>query len=194
VRWGKVEVTGGFLLLMAWINYCDTQQLLPAAFCAAVLHEVGHWVAIRMVKGRIALLRLSAIGAQLQLEASLSYGQEILCALAGPILNLTAAFWAVSSNREVFGGINLALGVFNLLPISALDGGRILNCAAALVLGPEVSDYICKTVDFVFSAVVGVAGVVLLFSGGSVTLVMIAVWIWKRMVMYRRGTKIRFGG
>lgn len=194
VRWGKVEVTGGFLLLMAWINYCDTQKLLPVALCAAALHEFGHWMAVRTVKGRIVLLRLSAVGAQLQLEGSLSYVQEILCALAGPLLNLAAAFFAASAGHEVFTGINLALGVFNLLPISALDGGRILDCAAAMLFGPEFGSSICKTVDFIFSAAVGIAGALLFLSGGSVTLMLIAVWIWKRMAMHREADIIRFGG
>ena len=122
----------------------------------------------------------------------MSYEQEILCALAGPMLNLAAALFAVYAGWEIFAGINLALGVFNLLPISALDGGRILNCVAAVMFGPEISCRICKTVDLIFSAVMGLVGAMLLFSGGSITLFLIAIWIWKRMIMCGQDGSVHF--
>lgn len=179
MRWGKVEITGGFLLMAAWINYCDTQLLLPMAVCAAVFHELGHWMAVRMVGGRIALLRLSAVGAQMCMENALSYGQEILCALTGPLFNFVMVCFSVWAGHDIFAGMNLALGVFNLLPISALDGGRVLNCATTAVFGTEVSGCVCKIVDVIFSAAVSVIGVILFFTGGSVTLLLAAAWLWK---------------
>lgn len=165
---------------MAWINYWDTQQLLPMVLCAATLHELGHCAAVYMVRGRIALLRLSAVGAQLALEGTLSYKQEMLCALAGPVFNVGAAVLAACSGWETFAGINLVLGIFNLLPIRALDGGRFIGCAVALVLGQETGGRICKIVDFMFAASVAAVGVMLFFVNGSLTLLLIAVWLWNQ--------------
>ena len=42
MRLGRVEVTGGFLLLAAWLNYLDRSLLVPAALTACALHELGH--------------------------------------------------------------------------------------------------------------------------------------------------------
>ena len=162
---------------MAWLNYCDTQQLLPAALCAAAMHELGHCAAIWAVNGRITLLRLSAVGAELRLEGTLSYRQELICALAGPIVNLVMACCSACAGWEVFAGINLALCVLNLLPISALDGGRIVSCISAVFLGPEAGGRICSCMDCLFGVAMVLGGAVLFLGGGSITLLLVAVWL-----------------
>jgi len=180
MRWGRVEVTGGFLLLLAWINYCDTQSLFPLAMSAAILHEGGHWAAIRAVNGRIGLLRLSAVGAEMQVEGTLSYMQELLCALAGPTVNLLAAFLAARAGWVLFSGLNLALGVFNLLPVSVLDGGRILNCVTQMLFGPYAGSRLGRGMDVLLAGLLLLGGTGLLFFGGSVTLLLVAVWLLSR--------------
>ena len=191
MRWGRVEVTGGFLLLMAWINYWDTQMLFPMALWAASIHEAGHWGAIRAVKGQIKLLRLSAVGAELQMEGALSYTQDMLCALAGPAVSLFAAFLAAKAGWDVFAGLNLALGLFNLLPIRVLDGGRILNAMSAMLFGPDVGNRIGSGMDMLFAVVLVLGGVVLLFFGGSVTLLLVAVWLLSRNKPKQRMDKLK---
>ena len=37
MRLGRVEVTGGFLLLTAWLNYLDRQGVVPLALLACAL-------------------------------------------------------------------------------------------------------------------------------------------------------------
>jgi stage IV sporulation protein FB len=180
MRWGRVEVTGGFLLLLAWLNYCDTQMLFPMAMGAAIIHEAGHWAAIRAVSGRIRLLRLSVVGAEMQVEGTLSYMQELVCALAGPAVNLITARFAAKAGWEAFAGLNLALGVFNLLPIGVLDGGRIFNCMSAMALGPDVGNRLSRGVDSLLALVLLLGGTALVFFGGSVTLLLVAVWILSR--------------
>ena len=180
MRWGRVEVTGGFLLLMAWLNYCDTQMLFPMSLGAAAIHEAGHCAAIWAVNGRIRLLRLSAVGAELQLEGTLSYRQELVCALAGPAINLIIAFLAAKTGLELFAGLNLALGAFNLLPVSVLDGGRILNCVSMMIFGPDTGSRIRRGVDILFALAILLGGTVLFFFGGSITLILVAVWLLGR--------------
>jgi len=175
-----VEVTGGFLLLMAWVNYCDTQQLLPAVLCAATVHELGHCAVIWAANGRIRLLRLSAVGAELQVEGTLSYVQELACAIAGPMLNLFLAVLAACIGWNIFAGINLALGVFNLLPIGALDGGRIVNCVSAILLGPDKGCRFCSRVNLGFVLAITLGGAVLFLTGGSMTLLLVGAWLLRR--------------
>ena len=58
---GRVEATGDFLLLMAWLNYLDRQGIVPMAMAACLLHELGHWAVIRLLGGQISLVRLTAV-------------------------------------------------------------------------------------------------------------------------------------
>ena len=57
-----MEVSAGFLLLAAWLNYWDRQGVFPRVLLACTLHELGHLLALRwMVFGSSVLLLLSAL-------------------------------------------------------------------------------------------------------------------------------------
>ncbi len=199
MRWGKVEVTGGFLLVMAWLNYVDTQGLLPRALCAAAAHELGHWAVIRLLGGQVRCLRLSTVGAGMVLERSLSYGRECFCALAGPAVNLLLAVCFSRGTGEwalVFAGLNLALALFNLLPLPALDGGRALLCAACLLTDPGVAQGVCLWVERAGLTLLCLLGGACLCWGGGVTLPLCALWLlWVGRKMTEKGVvKVRRNG
>ena len=78
MRLGRVEVTGGFLLLTAWLNYLDRQGVVPLALLACALHELGHWAALRALGARVRRVRLTAVGAEMEVDRTLSYGGEPL--------------------------------------------------------------------------------------------------------------------
>ena len=65
---GRVEVSGGFLLLMAWLNYLDRTLMVPLALTACVAHELGHVTAIYLLGGAIKEMHLTVVGAELELE------------------------------------------------------------------------------------------------------------------------------
>jgi len=174
---GRVEVTAGFLLLMAWLNYSDTQSLLTLGVCAAAAHETGHWLVIRLCGGRVGRLRLSAVGAQMQVEGVLSYPAELCCALAGPAVNLMLAYAAAQLGWLVFAGMNLAQGLFNLLPIGVLDGGRSLRCVWSMVGDPDVAMRVQIWMDRVLAAAALAVGAVVIDKGGGVTLCIIGGWL-----------------
>ncbi len=137
MRLGRVEVTGGFLLLTAWLNYLDRQGVVPLALLACALHELGHWAALRALGARVRRVRLTAVGAEMEVDRTLSYGGELLAALAGPGANLALALaFSPLTGGGLFAGLNLALACFNLLPVGQMDGGRVLRCVLAWLMGP----------------------------------------------------------
>lgn len=178
MRFGRLEATGGFFLLLAWLNYLDVQAVVPLAMVACALHELGHYLVIRVFGGDIKLIRLTAIGAEMVLSRPLSYWQEAAAALAGPGVNLLLA-WLCCRWEEglLFAGLNLALGCFNLLPVGQLDGGRALYCTLALLLGPGAARSVGGLVHGLFTLLVLAAGAALTWWGGSVTLLLVALWL-----------------
>ena len=130
---GRVEVTGGFLLLAAWLNYLDRQGIVHLALLYCALHELGHLLVLRLLGVRVRRLSITAVGAEMEIDRSLSYGGEILAALAGPLVNLALALTFCRFSRGwVFAGLNLALCCFNLLPVGRLDAlGLVLVGAGA---------------------------------------------------------------
>ena len=125
LRWKRVEISAGALLLGAALYYLDEQGVLLMAFCACALHELGHWLVIRALGGRVTALRITCVGAEMRLSARcpLGYWQQIAAALAGPAVNLLAARMAAGLGTEgayCFAGLNLALAAFKELHSAGL--------------------------------------------------------------------------
>ena len=152
LRWKRVEISAGALLLGAALYYLDEQGVLLMAFCACALHELGHWLVIRALGGRVTALRITCVGAEMRLSARCPLGcwQQIAAALAGPAVNLLAARMAAGLGTEgayCFAGLNLALAAFNLLPAVQLDGGRILWCILALLTSEERAERLLRVLS-----------------------------------------------
>ncbi len=174
----KVEISGGFLLLLAWLNYLDGQNIVPLALAACACHELGHFAVIRLLGGDIRALRLSAVGAEMELNAPLTDARECLAALAGPGVNLLLAVLSCRwEGGALFAGLNLALACLNLLPVTPLDGGRTLGHILAAVWGEDAARWAGGGLDLIFTAIALTLGVLLAFFQGNFTLLMTAAWL-----------------
>lgn len=120
-------------------------EVLPLAALSALCHELGHLAGLRLTGAPVEVFRLTAFGAEIQANTRyLPYGQEILCTLAGPMVNiLLALLFARICGDYVLAGANLLLGCFNLLPIPSLDGGRILHLSVSWCADPMLADQVC---------------------------------------------------
>ena len=112
-------------------------------------------------------LRLGPFGAVICAPGAsrLSYGRELAVTLAGPAVNLLAAPLLAAFARGgddprwyLFAGAHAALGLYNLLPILPLDGGRALYLAAAYCLGPAAGERIAAAVSLLGAAALSVLG------------------------------------
>lgn len=178
MRTGRVEVTGGFFLLLAWLNYLDSRGVVPLAMAACACHELGHYAVLRQLGGQVRGVRLTAVGAEMVLRCPMGYWQEGLTALAGPGVNLLLALIFCSwPGGAVFAGLNLVLACFNMMPVGRLDGGRALYCTLALLAGPEWAGRIVRRLDLLGTAALLAGGAVLFKRGGNITLLLVALWL-----------------
>ena len=119
----RVEVQPGFCILWAFLILTLPVKFLGSAMLAALLHEACHALAVRLSGGRILGMTIAAGGMVMEVSELDTKG-EMLCALAGPIGSLILAFLPFPT-LALCGFVQ---GLFNLLPITPLDGGRILGC------------------------------------------------------------------
>jgi Zn-dependent protease len=119
----------------------ESAALVAALLGSIVLHELGHALMARQYGIQTADITLYLFGGVARLERMpRSSGPELLISLAGPAVNFAIA--------AVLGGVlalvnfvslppsgflwalfymNLGLGLFNLLPVFPMDGGRVLR-------------------------------------------------------------------
>jgi len=176
----RVEITPGFLLLMAGLFYLDRGiGILPRALLGCVIHEAGHTLAGAVVGGRIKRVGLSVVGAELHFEYPrvLSYGEENLITLAGPAANLLAGMLAMGLQRHLFAILCLGIGGFNLLPVLPLDGGRVLQNVLKGCLWDPWPERIMVGLTGVLAGVLLGIGVIVAVGYANVTLLMTSGWL-----------------
>lgn len=120
---------------------------LAAWLCAAALHEGGHLAACALTGTRVRVLTLDLLGARMETEGMMSYGQEFCVAAGGPCANLVTAallmpLW-IRAGAPAGGGLyrlilsSLGFALVNLLPVASMDGGRMLYCLACVCACPS---------------------------------------------------------
>ena len=126
--------------LGAWLSGLVAALLL---FVSVLLHELSHSFVARAQGLEVRGITLHVFGGVSQLEGEPRNPRtELLVAGVGPLASFAIAgvLWAVRASGLVPAGppeaivsylavVNVALGVFNLVPGFPLDGGRLLRAA-----------------------------------------------------------------
>ena len=152
-----------------------------------LLHETAHMLAAKRVGVTVTELKLLPFGASMRTEQTDVPLQEATVVCAGPLANFaaagTCALWMLFSTRahpvsEPLLLFNLAMGLWNLLPVFPLDGGRLLRAllrrrlserrVQKITVGSSVCVCALLLGTFAWLAMLGRVGwAALLFPGGA---------------------------
>jgi Zn-dependent protease len=143
LKFGKIFTTMGTMLLSIAVYATIFGWRYAVGFIALLfIHEMGHYIAMRQ-RGLDAgaPVFIPFLGAFIQMKDQPHDAEtEAYVALAGPLLGTAGAFAAYIYGQETDSRLWLAiaysgffLNLFNLIPVSPLDGGRI-----TAVLSPRV--------------------------------------------------------
>ena len=116
------------ILMAALILLLPLDWLLAALFAAAV-HELGHLAVIKAFGRHPVSISVGMLGATIH-SGPLNNKTEFLCASAGPSASLVLLFLCRLFPKVALCG--LIQGMFNLIPLYPLDGGRMLLCLLRL--------------------------------------------------------------
>lgn len=97
---------------------------LLCAFFAAIIHEVCHVLILLLFGGRIRKIDVSVTGCMIE-TSQLGYWQAMFSILAGPAGSMLLL--VASETAPKIAACGFIHGLYNLLPILPLDGGRILQ-------------------------------------------------------------------
>jgi len=201
-----VYVHATFFILIAWIalSHWRAGETLASVFggvgfilmlfLCVVLHELGHALTARRFGIGTRYITLLPIGGVAVLERMpKDPKQEILVALAGPMVNVVIALglwgWLAAANAlvpadqlSVTGGpflerlmvVNIFLALFNMLPALPMDGGRVLRAALAMRMGHGLATRTAASIGQGLALVLGLLG---LFANPFLMFIALFVWI-----------------
>lgn len=150
----RIRVSPGAPALLAVFVWLSSPEVLGAVLLAALCHELGHYAALRRLGGWVRAVRISALGAEMQVAGRMSYGGELLAAALG----LLGRRW---EPLYLLAGAQAVLGCFNLLPILPLDGGRMLWLALCWGTDPFLADRVTQAVSLAAAGLLTAAGAAL---------------------------------
>lgn len=156
----NIKIEYSFYFFAAVFLLLIPLKLALAWTFAVIIHEFSHYLALRACRVSVICVSVSAAG--IKMETELMTGrQELICALAGPFGGLCVlpfARWLPCTAICAF-----VHSVFNLLPVYPLDGGRALRCILYKLFGNQYGETICIWIGYVFSAILTVSVVVLVW-------------------------------
>ena len=136
-KFGKILLSGGTMVLSIFAYSLVFGWPYAAGFVALLLvHELGHYIAARNRGLNVGLPTfIPFMGAWIQLkDQNIDPETEAYVGIAGPILGSLGAFACYLAYLNTGHQILLALAyagfmlnLFNLIPLSPLDGGRIVS-------------------------------------------------------------------
>lgn len=176
---------------VVWLLLVERSVWALLSLGAAALHELGHLAAARFLHVPLGGMTVGALGARIAIgDGLLSYRDEARIAAAGPAVNLLCAALAAALHRGrpddrllFFAAASLALGMVNLLPLPTFDGGRILACTCAQLLGTSAAGRITRAAGAACTVALWLLAAALwMRTGGNLSLLALSTLLLWRVV------------
>ena len=129
-------------------------QWLISWVCAAMIHELGHYLMLKILKIQICSRSIGLSGAVIR-TGQMTLKQELLSALAGPLLGFCSM--GLARWLPYIAICALIQNVYNILPLPGHDGSRVITCFLGLLLTESVAEAVLVAVRvFVLILLVGI--------------------------------------
>jgi stage IV sporulation protein FB len=162
---------------------------LSTLFFIVLWHELGHLIVALNFGWTVKEVKLLPFGGVLEVEeaGTLPAQEEVWVAIAGPAQNailavigylLALAGWIDKGWSDDFVRANVLIGLFNLLPVLPLDGGRMLQAWISLLVPFHRTLMWSAKISLAFSGIIVVASLYPLLNGGLLHLNLLAVGIF----------------
>lgn len=179
----------------------------------AFLHELGHLFAGILLGFKPQSLKLNALGLSVNFKVNtkdynskLKNGnilavKKLVIAISGPLVNFLLVFLFFLFNGKIFGieknvliYSNLLIGLFNLIPIYPLDGGRIVKNILHISSGLEDTYSYMSLISFVSIVFLTVFSSIMIIYLKNIAILLIIGYLWYLVIsenkIYNQKVKI----
>ncbi len=179
----KINISFLFVALIATMLLINEKLIVYMGLISCIIHEMSHLIMYRFFCKKPTQIHFELTGIRLiNNNAIISYKKEIIILFSGAASNFLLSSLCFLTNKFlIFGFINLFIGLFNLLPIGKLDGGRILT----LILNHFQKSIIYKRIISTFFAIIILAFFVaeICLNTRNITMLIIGAYIFSMIII-----------
>ncbi|MFR8104160.1 MAG: site-2 protease family protein [Clostridia bacterium] len=200
-----IRVNLKIFLFIAIFYFTKQIEIYGVLMLFAFLHEIGHLLCGIFLGLKPKELKIMPLGLCVSFQVTpdeynekIQKGNKIVLkklaiAIAGPITNFALAIlyilfpiFSFGMGREIMVYSNLVIGIFNLIPIYPLDGGRILHHLFHLKLGLKKANekiyHITNQTVAILTAITSIA----IYYFKNIALLFILAYLWYLVIQENR--------
>ena len=158
----KLEIGLSFLFVFLLSFFLEEVKLYFIYTTFLIFHELSHYFVAKRLGYLPAKLKITFFGASLEGYDDFYFDDEIKIVLAGPVFNFLIvifcylSFWFYPESFIILNDVldvNLAILLFNCLPVFPLDFGRLILAISSIKNDRILAIKRVKTISFVFIVV-----------------------------------------
>lgn len=178
----RIRINIQIFLVAVLLTFAHQIKVYAWLMLFALIHECAHMITGLLLNLKPKSLEIEPFGVSVIFEGyKNSEIKKIIIAIAGPVMNfiLAGSFSLIDLEaKTIIINSNLLLGLFNLVPIYPLDGGRILKYVLKVKNdGFEIETIINKTSN-ILMIILTILSSVLILIYKNIGLFIIVIYLW----------------
>lgn len=198
------------IFLFAILFYFTKQiQIYAMLMIFAIIHEFGHLICGLVLGLKPKSLKIMPLGFAIEFKISTQqYNKKIMqgnilelkklaISLAGPITNFIIVLICLVLKSKVDVGYiiysNILIGLFNLLPIYPLDGGRCIKSIMYILKGKKISMKYTNEISNLCIVILTAMSSILIYYYKNIAILFIIMYLWGLVINENKkyNTKMR---
>jgi stage IV sporulation protein FB len=195
----KIEINLKIILLMILFLLLNKIELYMLFIVFIIIHELAHMIVGMILGFKPKKIGINPLGVSIEfynydLCTKLIRWKRIITYFAGPLINFSLCVIFNYMNignliKEKMIYTNLLIGIFNLIPILPLDGGRILNELLKLFYDTKVSNIFMLKITKAILIIITVGYSIAIFEMKNIMIFLVIIYLW--YLYYIEERKIR---
>lgn len=196
----KIEINLKIILLMILVFFLNKIEIYILFILFIIIHELFHMIVGMILGFSPKLLTLNPLGVSIEFynydeNDKRNRWKRIVTYFAGPLSNffLAIIFYFININVFLKTKIiytNLLIGIFNLIPILPLDGGKILKEILRFFYNPKIASIFMINITKVILITITLIYSIAIFKIRNIVIFLLILYLWYLYVIEERKEKI----